>query len=75
LGNIAKILQFAAAKKGFGEESSFLTTLNPYIIDCHEKFKKFFAECCCSDDIAELSEAFSTDQVKSLLIKQSYLLS
>ena len=62
LGNIAKILQFAAAKKGFGEESSYLIQLNGYIIDCHEKFKKFFAECC-ADDIVEPSEAFSTDQV------------
>jgi hypothetical protein len=62
LANIAKILQFAAAKKGFGEESNYLMALNAYIIECHEKFKKFFAECC-ADDIVEPTEAFKIDQV------------
>ena len=66
LGNIAKILQFAAAKKGFGEESNYLTVLNPFIVESHEKFKKFFAECC-ADDILEPSEAFKIDQVRCLL--------
>ncbi|XP_071452887.1 ras GTPase-activating-like protein IQGAP2 [Hetaerina americana] len=46
LASIAKILQFAASKKGFGEESKHLTCLNPFIIECHEKFKKFFSSCC-----------------------------
>jgi hypothetical protein len=46
LGSVAKILQFAATKKGFGEESPHLISLNPYIVECHEKFKKFFQECC-----------------------------
>ena len=46
LGSIAKILQFAATKKGFGDESPHLTLLNPFISECHEKFKKFFLECC-----------------------------
>jgi Ras GTPase-activating-like protein IQGAP2/3/Ras GTPase-activating-like protein IQGAP1 len=64
LGNIAKILQFAAAKRGFGEDSAYLTVLNPYIIECHDKFKKFFAECCCSADIVEPGEAFKMDQVQ-----------
>ena len=64
LGNIAKILQFAAVKKGFGEESNYLTVLNPYIIECHEKFKRFFAECCTADDIVEPTEAFKIDQVQ-----------
>jgi hypothetical protein len=46
LAHIAKILQFAASKKGFASESPHLETLNPFIIECHEKFKQFFAECC-----------------------------
>jgi hypothetical protein len=46
LAHIAKILQFAASKKGFASESPHLETLNPFIIECHEKFKLFFAECC-----------------------------
>lgn len=46
LASIAKILQFAASKKGFGDEASHLKCLNPFIIECHEKFKNFFRHCC-----------------------------
>uniref|UniRef100_A0A1B6DIS6 Ras-GAP domain-containing protein n=1 Tax=Clastoptera arizonana TaxID=38151 RepID=A0A1B6DIS6_9HEMI len=46
LANIAKILQFAAAKKGFGEEMKHLLCLNPFLIECHEKMKSFFRSCC-----------------------------
>ncbi len=59
LGSVAKILQFAATKKGFGDESPHLTVLNPYITECHEKFKKFFLECC---QVAEPEDAFNMDQ-------------
>ncbi|XP_046403125.1 ras GTPase-activating-like protein IQGAP1 [Ischnura elegans] len=59
LASIAKILQFAAAKKGFGEESKHLTCLNPFIIDCHEKFKKFFRSCC---EIEEPEDHFSVHE-------------
>ncbi|XP_066938179.1 ras GTPase-activating-like protein IQGAP1 isoform X2 [Macrobrachium rosenbergii] len=50
LASIAKILQFAASKKGFADEASHLTCLNPFIIDCHEKFKAFFRHCCEVED-------------------------
>jgi len=46
LGSIAKILQAAAMKKGFGDETSHLVELNAYIVSAHEKFKNFFVECC-----------------------------
>ncbi|KAK8406021.1 hypothetical protein O3P69_007029 [Scylla paramamosain] len=46
LASIAKILQFAASKKGFGDEASHLKCLNPFIVECHEKFKDFFRRCC-----------------------------
>ena len=46
LGSIAKILQFAASKKGFGEEAGHLQTLNPFIIAAHERFKAFLSACC-----------------------------
>ncbi|KAK3863384.1 hypothetical protein Pcinc_030834 [Petrolisthes cinctipes] len=46
LASIAKILQFAASKKGFGDEASHLQCLNPFIIECHEQFKGFFRHCC-----------------------------
>ncbi|XP_064104018.1 ras GTPase-activating-like protein IQGAP1 [Macrobrachium nipponense] len=50
LASIAKILQFAASKKGFADEASHLTCLNPFIIECHEKFKAFFRQCCEVED-------------------------
>ncbi|CAL4074100.1 unnamed protein product [Meganyctiphanes norvegica] len=50
LASIAKILQFAASKKGFGEEACHLTCLNPFIVECHEKFKDFFRQCCEVED-------------------------
>ncbi|XP_043498772.1 ras GTPase-activating-like protein IQGAP1 isoform X1 [Polistes fuscatus] len=53
LACIAKILQFAASKKGFGEEATHLNCLNPFIIECHEKFKKFFRYCCQIEDLEE----------------------
>ncbi|XP_046426455.1 ras GTPase-activating-like protein IQGAP1 [Neodiprion fabricii] len=53
LASIAKILQFAASKKGFGEEAMHLVCLNPFIIECHEKFKKFFRYCCQIDELEE----------------------
>ncbi|XP_033210310.1 ras GTPase-activating-like protein IQGAP1 isoform X3 [Belonocnema kinseyi] len=56
LASIAKILQFASSKKGFGDEATHLVCLNPFIIECHEKFKNFFRYCC---QIEELEEHFS----------------
>ena len=58
LGSIAKILQFAASKKGFGEESEHLMVLNPFIIECHDKFKSFFVACC---NVAEPEVQFCID--------------
>ena len=59
LASIAKILQFAASKKGFGEESPHLVCLNPFIVECHEKFKDFFRRCC---EVEELEDHFSVDR-------------
>ncbi|KZC12883.1 Ras GTPase-activating-like protein IQGAP1 [Dufourea novaeangliae] len=53
LASIAKILQFAASKKGFGEEATHLVCLNSFIIECHEKFKRFFRYCCQIEDLEE----------------------
>lgn len=59
LGNIAKMLQFAASKKGFAEESPHLMCLNPFIIECHEKFKAFFKGCI---QVEEPEVEFGMDQ-------------
>lgn len=53
LASVAKILHFAASKKGFGEEAPHLECLNQFIIDCHEKLKTFFRYCCQVEDLGE----------------------
>ncbi|XP_041975421.1 ras GTPase-activating-like protein IQGAP1 isoform X2 [Aricia agestis] len=59
LASVAKILHFSAAKKGFGEESSHLRCLNPFIIECHEKMKELFSKCCRGPT---LEEYFAVDE-------------
>jgi hypothetical protein len=59
LGSVAKVLQFAASKKGFGDESPHLVCLNQYIVECHEKLKNFFRDCC---EVPDPEEHFSIDQ-------------
>jgi len=59
LAYVAKILQFSASKKGFGSESSHLECMNPFIMECHERFKEFFANCCQVD---EPESHFNIDQ-------------
>jgi len=53
LGSIAKLLQFAASKKGFGEESPHLAPLNAWIVDAHERMKAFFADCVNVPDLED----------------------
>lgn len=74
LASIAKILQFAASKKGFGEESSHLECLNPFIIECHEKFKNFFQQCC---SVEEPEEVYNVNQYSeaTLIIKPTIYIS
>ncbi|KAH9500962.1 Ras GTPase-activating-like protein iqgap1 [Bulinus truncatus] len=59
LGSIAKILQFAASNKGFGGESAYLSSMNDYIRNSHEKFKKY---CLAACDVEEPEVRFNVDQ-------------
>ncbi|XP_041369796.1 ras GTPase-activating-like protein IQGAP1 isoform X2 [Gigantopelta aegis] len=59
LGSIAKILQFAASNKGFGGESSYLSSMNDYIRVSHEKFKKYCLQACA---VEEPEVKFNVDQ-------------
>ncbi|CAF4793193.1 unnamed protein product [Pieris macdunnoughi] len=71
LASIAKILHFSAAKKGFGEESSHLRCLNPFIVDCHEKMKELFRRCCRGPT---LEEYFAVDEyTEATLIHQPHI--
>lgn len=53
LASIAKILQFSASKKGFGEESAHLMVLNSFIIECHEEMKRFYRNICAVEDLED----------------------
>ncbi|KAI5708785.1 hypothetical protein M8J76_003132 [Diaphorina citri] len=46
LATVAKLLQFSAAKKGYGEDSSYLMCLNKFISYCHDRLRVFFEQCC-----------------------------
>ncbi|BFY98703.1 hypothetical protein BsWGS_01743 [Bradybaena similaris] len=59
LGSIAKILQFAASNKGFGGESAYLASMNDYIRNSHEKFKKY---CLAACDVEDPEVRFNIDQ-------------
>ncbi|XP_059474142.1 ras GTPase-activating-like protein IQGAP1 isoform X2 [Neocloeon triangulifer] len=74
LASIAKILQYAASKKGFGEESSHLKVLNPFIIQCHEKFKKFLTRCCQVEDLEEHFGVHAYSEA-TMIVKPTILIS
>ncbi|KAH3833286.1 hypothetical protein DPMN_106592, partial [Dreissena polymorpha] len=59
LGSVAKVLQFAAANKGFGGDSAYLSHMNTYIKETHEKFKKY---CLMACDVEEPEVKFNIDQ-------------
>ena len=40
------MLKLSLVELGFGTESPHLVCMNPFIVECHEKFKHFFASCC-----------------------------
>ncbi|KAG6440461.1 ras GTPase-activating-like protein IQGAP1 [Manduca sexta] len=72
LASVAKILHFSAAKKGFGEESSHLRCLNPFIVECHEKMKELFRRCCRGPT---LEEYFAVDEyTEATLLHQPHIL-
>ncbi|XP_065336041.1 ras GTPase-activating-like protein IQGAP1 isoform X2 [Cloeon dipterum] len=74
LASIAKILQYAASKKGFGDESSHLKVLNPFIIQCHEKFKRFLTLCCQVEDLEEHFGVHAYSEA-TMIVKPTILIS
>jgi hypothetical protein len=39
LNSIAKLIEFGVGNKGYGDDKSYLSALNPHISDIHEQFK------------------------------------
>ncbi|XP_070211492.1 ras GTPase-activating-like protein IQGAP1 isoform X2 [Littorina saxatilis] len=65
LGSIAKILQFAASNKGFGGESAYLSSMNDYIRQAHEKFKRYCLNAC---EVEEPEARFNIDQYSDVIM-------
>ncbi|XP_078531351.1 ras GTPase-activating-like protein IQGAP2 isoform X2 [Lissotriton helveticus] len=64
LGSVAKVLQHAASNKLFDGENAHLSSMNSYLSDTYEKFRKFFESAC---DIPEPEEKFNIDEFSDLV--------
>lgn len=65
LGNIAKVLQYAAANKKFEEENAALSAINPYIEEAFKKFRDFFLRA----STVETAEAkFGIDEYSDVIM-------
>ncbi|KAF6356999.1 IQ motif containing GTPase activating protein 2 [Rhinolophus ferrumequinum] len=59
LGSVAKILQHAASNKLFEGENQHLSSMNNYLSETYQKFRKYFKEAC---DVPEPEEKFNMDK-------------
>ncbi|XP_069079697.1 ras GTPase-activating-like protein IQGAP2 isoform X1 [Pleurodeles waltl] len=64
LGSVAKVLQHAASNKLFDGENTHLSSMNSYLSETHEKFRKFFENAC---DVPEPEEKFNIDEFSDLV--------
>nr|XP_039271363.1 ras GTPase-activating-like protein IQGAP1 isoform X2 [Styela clava] len=59
LGSIAKVLQFASTGKTFAGDMEHLKSINKYLSEAYERFKKFFALVC---EVPEPEEKYNMDE-------------
>ncbi|KAM8779145.1 ras GTPase-activating-like protein IQGAP2 [Rhynchonycteris naso] len=59
LGTVAKVLQHAASNKLFEGENEHLASINNYLSDTYQKFRKYFKEAC---NVPEPEEKFNMDK-------------
>uniref|UniRef100_A0A4W3I1I8 IQ motif containing GTPase activating protein 1 n=1 Tax=Callorhinchus milii TaxID=7868 RepID=A0A4W3I1I8_CALMI len=64
LGSIAKVLQHAAANKMFDKENSHLSSINEYLSQAYQKFRRFFQTAC---EVPELEDRFNVDEYSDLV--------
>uniref|UniRef100_A0A8D8YSY6 Ras GTPase-activating-like protein IQGAP2 n=1 Tax=Cacopsylla melanoneura TaxID=428564 RepID=A0A8D8YSY6_9HEMI len=65
LATVAKLLQFSAAKKGYGEDTPYLMCLNKFISYCHEKLRVFFDQCC---QVSSLEDQYAINEYSEELL-------
>ncbi|XP_017495725.3 ras GTPase-activating-like protein IQGAP2 isoform X1 [Manis javanica] len=59
LGSVAKVLQHAASNKLFEGENEHLSSMNDYLSETYEEFRKYFKEAC---NVPEAEEKFNMDK-------------
>ncbi|NXY01131.1 IQGA1 protein, partial [Pteruthius melanotis] len=64
LGSIAKMLQHAASNKMFMGDNAHLSVINEYLLQSHQKFRRFFQAAC---EVPELQDKFNIDEYSDLV--------
>ncbi|NXA81279.1 IQGA1 protein, partial [Thryothorus ludovicianus] len=64
LGSIAKMLQHAASNKMFMGDNAHLSIINEYLLQSHQKFRRFFQTAC---EVPELQDKFNIDEYSDLV--------
>ncbi|KAM4708795.1 ras GTPase-activating-like protein IQGAP2 isoform 2-T2 [Discoglossus pictus] len=64
LGSVAKVLQHAASNKLFDGENAHMSSMNSYLSQTHQKFRKFFQAAC---EVPEPEEKFNIDEFSDLV--------
>lgn len=64
LGSIAKMLQHAASNKMFMGDNAHLSIINEYLLQSHQKFRRFFQASC---EVPELQDKFNIDEYSDLV--------
>lgn len=64
LGSVAKVLQHAASNKLFEGENEHLSSMNNYLSETYQEFRKYFQEAC---DVHEPEEKFNMDKYTDLV--------
>ncbi|KAM4748418.1 ras GTPase-activating-like protein IQGAP1 [Rhinophrynus dorsalis] len=64
LGSIAKMLQHAASNKMFLGDNAHLSTINEYLSQSYQKFRRFFQSAC---EVPEPQDKFNVDEYSDLV--------
>nr|XP_012807677.2 ras GTPase-activating-like protein IQGAP2 [Jaculus jaculus] len=64
LGSVAKVLQHAASNKLFEGENEHLSSMNNYLSETYQEFRKYFKEAC---NVLEPEDKFNMDKYTDLV--------
>ncbi|XP_076995508.1 ras GTPase-activating-like protein IQGAP2 isoform X2 [Tamandua tetradactyla] len=64
LGSVAKVLQHAASNKLFEGENEHLSSMNSYLSETYQEFRRYFKEAC---NVPEPEEKFNMDKYTDMV--------